>query len=239
MTRKTKYLVFGVGVFTACVSSFMFSRPVQAADESLTLETYYPAPYGIYSELTTTGQTLLATEGGNVGIGMVNPQAKLEVGGGIKVGFDSDVCDVNKEGTMRWNNTIYTMQYCNGTSWGSLGDPPFWLGNAGVYLRDGANSSASCELPCGSTCVLPRLTVNAWARVNAGVVQTKVTGSFVGITGSDSCNSGWVSADTVSCSVGPINTYTGSVTAEAKASGVLALVSRSGGGSCFSLGYWN
>ena len=64
MTRKTKYLVFSVGVFTACVSSFMFSRPVRAADESLTLETYYPAPYGIYSELTTTGQTLLATEGG-------------------------------------------------------------------------------------------------------------------------------------------------------------------------------
>ena len=51
MIRKTKYLVFGVGVLTVCVSSFMFSRPVRAADESLTLETYYPAPYGSYSEL--------------------------------------------------------------------------------------------------------------------------------------------------------------------------------------------
>jgi len=31
--RKTKYLAFGVGVLTACVSSFMFSRPVQAAGD--------------------------------------------------------------------------------------------------------------------------------------------------------------------------------------------------------------
>ena len=71
--RKTKYLAFGVGVLTACVSSFMFSRPVQAADESLTLETYYPAPYGSYAELTTTSNTYLATEGGNVGIGTTSP----------------------------------------------------------------------------------------------------------------------------------------------------------------------
>ena len=77
MIRKTKYLVFGVGVLTACVSSFMFSRPVQAADESLTLETYYPAPYGSYAELTTTSNTYLATEGGNVVIGTTSPSGPL------------------------------------------------------------------------------------------------------------------------------------------------------------------
>ena len=77
MIRKTKYLAFGVRVLTACVLSFMFSRPVQAADESLTLETYYPAPYGSYAELTTTSNTYLATEGGNVVIGTTSPSGPL------------------------------------------------------------------------------------------------------------------------------------------------------------------
>jgi len=80
LIRKTKYLVFGVGVFTACVSSFMFSRPVQAADESLTLETYYPAPYGAYAELTTTSNTSLAIDADKrVGIGTTNPISRLTV----------------------------------------------------------------------------------------------------------------------------------------------------------------
>lgn len=79
MTRKTRCLVFGVEVLIACVFSLMFSRPAKAADESLTLETYYPAPYGIYSELTTTNSTYLATEGGNVGIGKTDPVYALDI----------------------------------------------------------------------------------------------------------------------------------------------------------------
>jgi len=80
--RKTKHLVFGIGVLISSVVSPIFSRPAPAADESITLETYYPAPYGIYNELTTTGQTLLATEGGGVGIGTTAPSQKLHIKGG-------------------------------------------------------------------------------------------------------------------------------------------------------------
>lgn len=77
--RKTEYLVFGVGVLISFVFSLMFSWSTQASDESLTLETYYPAPYGIYSELTATGKTLLATERDNVGIGTTSPNAKAKL----------------------------------------------------------------------------------------------------------------------------------------------------------------
>jgi len=82
--RKTKHLVFGIGVLISSVVFPIFSRPAPAADESITLETYYPAPYGIYNELTTTGKTLLATEGGSVGIGTMNPMPtqKLFIKGG-------------------------------------------------------------------------------------------------------------------------------------------------------------
>ena len=142
MTRKTKYLVFSLGVLTACVSSFMFSQPVGAADESLTLETYYPAPYGIYSELTTTNSTYLATEGGNVGIGTTDPQAKLEVAGGIKIGQDAATCDSANEGTMRYDTTANRMEYCNGTVWQELG-----ASNGNISVVTGTNPTC----PSGTT----------------------------------------------------------------------------------------
>ncbi len=50
--------------------------------EDITLTTYYPAPYGAYDELTTTGNTYLATTSGNVGIGTIAPGAyRLNVNG--------------------------------------------------------------------------------------------------------------------------------------------------------------
>jgi len=49
--------------------------------EDITLTTYYPAPYGAYEELTTTGNTYLATDSGSVGIGTTTPppSTKLDV----------------------------------------------------------------------------------------------------------------------------------------------------------------
>ena len=54
--------------------------------EDITLTTYYPAPYGAYDELTTTGNTYLATTAGNVvGIGTATVTAgvRLDVSGTI------------------------------------------------------------------------------------------------------------------------------------------------------------
>ena len=57
-----------------------------AADETLTITTYYPSPYGSYNQLTTTGDTYLATTSANkVGIGTTSPAEKLEVSGNIKL----------------------------------------------------------------------------------------------------------------------------------------------------------
>jgi len=58
--------------------------------DQVVLSTYYPAPYGRYRQFSTTGKTTLATdEFGNegpsalVGIGTTDPQALLEVVGGV------------------------------------------------------------------------------------------------------------------------------------------------------------
>ena len=116
--RQRECLAFGVMVLIFCLLSLLFIRDAQAADESLTLETYYPAPYGAYAELTTTGNTSLATDTGSVGIGTTSPQAKLDVDGGIKVGNDTN-CNPQKAGTMMYNSG--SVQYCNGSGWQTMG----------------------------------------------------------------------------------------------------------------------
>ena len=53
--------------------------------EDITITTYYPSPRGVYDELRTTNNTFLATTNGNVGIGTITPQAKLDVAGQIRI----------------------------------------------------------------------------------------------------------------------------------------------------------
>lgn len=64
---------------------FVCWHPGFIGSESLTLTTYYPAPYGGYVSLLTTSQTLLARDGGNVGIrtGSSTPRSPLDVNGEI------------------------------------------------------------------------------------------------------------------------------------------------------------
>lgn len=47
--------------------------------EDITLTAYYPAPYGAYEKLSTTGNTYLATNSGNVGIGMTAPSSLVHI----------------------------------------------------------------------------------------------------------------------------------------------------------------
>ena len=51
----------------------------ELGSENVTLTTYYPAPSGAYTRMITTGETLLARDGGNVGIGTTSPTAKFAV----------------------------------------------------------------------------------------------------------------------------------------------------------------
>ncbi len=65
---------------------FLAWHPGVLNSESLTLTTYYPAPYGGYVSLLTTGLTLLARDSSRVGIGTgtdpLNTNHKLTVSGG-------------------------------------------------------------------------------------------------------------------------------------------------------------
>ena len=64
------------------ISVFMIIPTAYAGKMELT--TYYPAPYGEYKNLNSTEGANFATTSGNVGIGMTNPGAKLEVKAGAE-----------------------------------------------------------------------------------------------------------------------------------------------------------
>lgn len=57
---------------------------------------------------------------GNVGIGITDAKAQLQVKGSIMVGYD-DICDSNTKGKLRYNSTFDKMEYCSSSGWRSAG----------------------------------------------------------------------------------------------------------------------
>jgi hypothetical protein len=62
--------------------------------------------------------------GGDVGIGVSTPQAKLDVGGGVKIGQTGLACSSDTKGTIRYNNSASSIQYCDGNNWSGIGGQP-------------------------------------------------------------------------------------------------------------------
>jgi hypothetical protein len=53
---------------------------------------------------------------GNVGIGTTNPLEKLDVNGGVKVGYTTTL----RAGIIRWNDNDGKLQVCDGSGWVNL-----------------------------------------------------------------------------------------------------------------------
>ncbi|OGX46675.1 MAG: hypothetical protein A3G38_00735 [Omnitrophica WOR_2 bacterium RIFCSPLOWO2_12_FULL_51_8] len=109
------------------------------AQETLTITTYYPSPYGSYNELSTSGNTYLATTAaGRVGIGTTSPGSPLSV---YKTdGYNSTAPLVNLtnlDGSVGQGNVLYlrggadeaTSYLLNATD--SNGISKLWVGGAG------------------------------------------------------------------------------------------------------------
>lgn len=75
------------------------------------------AAMNLYMDNINTTQIDIAPTG-YVGIKDVDvPQSRLHIGGGLRIGSDSDNCMPARNGTLRYVGGISPFQYCNGTGW--------------------------------------------------------------------------------------------------------------------------
>lgn len=140
---------------------FLLVAPFFAlADETLTITTYYPSPYGSYNELRTYSNTYLAISGGSVGIGTTSPGTKLEVAGdakitgGLKPDYDSgwyaDEASTNHKTTKTHNLGVIPSRI---QFWFSPDNPPSnWVYPVSVYgmsVNQAVNSSYGYRVPEG------------------------------------------------------------------------------------------
>lgn len=113
---------------------FLCWHPGYIGSESLTLTTYYPAPYGGYVSILTTGQTILARDGAStVAVGSISPTEKLHVSGNARTSGNVRA-DINLQAG---NNVIW------GTSKGRLSTDQgasMELGGAGTPYIDFSQS---------------------------------------------------------------------------------------------------
>ena len=143
---------------------FLCLHPRFLGSETMTLTTYYPAPYGAYSSLMTTGgavggavlNTLLARDQGNVGIGTPTPASKLSVSRGLQIGNDPAACGAANTGTLRWNSG--KLQMCDGTIWKELaGVGAVLYGGAYTQAQNGSNPGITMKYGSSPFCPSPNL----------------------------------------------------------------------------------
>lgn len=102
---------------------FICWHPGFIGSETLNLTTYYPAPYGGYVSILTTGDTKLSRDTGRLAVGNVTPTEKLHVAGNSKI-----------SGTVAWGTARGTLSADQGAS--------IELGGSGTpYIDFSLNSS--------------------------------------------------------------------------------------------------
>ncbi|HNT97867.1 MAG TPA: hypothetical protein PKK31_06350 [Elusimicrobiales bacterium] len=126
-------------VLALLAAFFLCWHPAMLGSETLTLTTYYPAPYGGYARLLTTDETLLARDGGNVGIGVTTPGVKLDVAQNAAMRVGRAYLSSGGDYVHLANNEWY-----NGGSWqptGGVGALIQLTGqNINFYRHDGAKN---------------------------------------------------------------------------------------------------
>jgi hypothetical protein len=81
MAKFYRLLVFIFLISSVASVAFLPAKAETLVEEKFIITAYHPSPGGSYKELTTTGNTYLATSAGaNVGIGMSVPVGLLQVG---------------------------------------------------------------------------------------------------------------------------------------------------------------
>jgi hypothetical protein len=177
--RAAKVILAAVAVGTLAM---------RLSSETLTLTTTYPAPVGVYNQIVTTGNsgtlpadTTLAKNAGNVilapagnangrvGVGTSVPQAKLDVGGTVRVGSFPGDPGGGTDGVIYYNSATKTMRLFSGT-WGDLGGSP----QGGFCGFASTPGSGTANLLCQGSDLSKGACPSGFAMVGLGVGVTCV-----------------------------------------------------------------
>ena len=87
-----------------------------------------------------------------LGINKTNPVVALQVVGTVIVGNGGEVCQAVTEGAVRYNSTSKTMEYCDGTSWKSVGagggSQVFTYSTPGAHTWTKPSSGTVAQIKC-------------------------------------------------------------------------------------------
>ncbi len=162
-------LTFGrKSVFLLLVLFFLCWRPGFIGSENLTLTTYYPAPYGGYVSILTTGQTQLARNAGSVLIGTGVAAAKFHVVGTSRM---DGALAVNGAFTLvngtQANNRVLTSNAVGLATWAAGGGPILCL-----WRNYNVGSTTACTSTTGTSVVMAArsggMIRNLWAPPTSG-----------------------------------------------------------------------
>lgn len=95
---------------------------------------------------------------GNVGIGTTTPVAKLDVAGEVKFGNTSSTCNPANEGQQRYNSAIKNMEFCDGSTWKTVGANSYVAGE--IIAKTVFKNCTRTALATGSTFTMASFAVN-------------------------------------------------------------------------------
>lgn len=153
---------------------FLCWRPGSLGSETLTMTTYYPAPYGGYARILTTNQTILARDGGNVGVGTNAPVVKLDVRGGLDVRSG----DIRMDGGQTISSTgrmhitggerLYLLNASGvivGREWGGTGNLQV---QGSISMPNSGSQINGVNMRITGVCASSRINATGWTSCPAG-----------------------------------------------------------------------
>lgn len=152
--------------------------PAALSTESMTLTTFYPAPYGVYTQLRSTRNTFLAYQGDRVGIGTVTPGSKLGINGEVAIG-SAYAANAAPNGGMIVQGRAGFGTNAPESGAAALPAADFKLHAEGDALVSGAlHVRKYVRLPTVSACRMLNVNSNGWRFCNSNEYASVVAGVY-------------------------------------------------------------